>query len=120
MAPGDRLLAGTGKVLRAACGDSAIIGRIGGDEFALLTRHSAAEDCELLQNRIRSATADCNALGHLAPLSMSIGVAEFDPLRPTSVLALLERADRAMYAEKKRGRAAETAPTRLALVASAG
>jgi len=33
---------------------------------------------------------------------MSIGAADFDPLRPASILALLERADRAMYLEKFR------------------
>jgi diguanylate cyclase (GGDEF)-like protein len=118
-AAGDRLLTATASVLRSACGESAIIGRIGGDEFAVLVRHSHAEDCNLLRKRIQSVIADCNAAGHIPPLSMSIGVAEFDPLRPASVLALMERADHAMYAEKNR-KPAETAPPRLVLAASGG
>ncbi len=101
-AAGDRLLTATAEVLRSACGDSAIIGRIGGDEFAVLVRHSNGEDHNLLRKRIKSVIAECNAAGHVPPLSMSIGVAEFDHLRPVSVLALLERADRAMYVEKTR------------------
>jgi diguanylate cyclase (GGDEF)-like protein len=119
-AAGDRLLAAAGKVLRTACGEGAIVGRIGGDEFALLARQSGAETHSLLRKRIQSAIDDCNAAGQHPPLSMSIGVADFDPLRPASVLALLDQADRAMYVEKFHKLPAGAAPTRLALAASAG
>jgi diguanylate cyclase (GGDEF)-like protein len=98
-AAGDQLLKASAWALRSACGDGAIIGRIGGDEFALLTRLNPAESHNLLRKRIQDAIQDCNASGPF-PLSMSIGAAEFDPLRPASVRALLERADQAMYLEK--------------------
>jgi diguanylate cyclase (GGDEF)-like protein len=98
-AEGDELLKSTAWALRSACGDSAIIGRIGGDEFALITRLNLGESHTLLRKRIHEAIQDCNATGRF-PLSMSIGAAEFDPLRPASVRALLERADQAMYLEK--------------------
>ncbi len=101
-AAGDGLLAAAGKVLRTACGDGAIIGRIGGDEFALLARQSGAETQSMLRTRIYRAIGDCNASSKTAALSVSIGVADFDPLRPASVLALLDQADRAMYVEKSR------------------
>jgi diguanylate cyclase (GGDEF)-like protein len=122
---GDRLLAAAGKVLRMACGEGAIIGRIGGDEFALLARQSGAETHSVLRNRIQSAIDDCNGTGQNPPLSMSIGVAAFDPLRPASVLSLLDQADRAMYVEKfRKVPRADTpipmAAPRLALAASAG
>jgi len=124
---GDRLLAAAGRVLRTACGESAIVGRIGGDEFALLARQCGAESHGLLRQRIQSAIVDCNATGEAPELSMSIGVADFDPLRPTSVLALLEEADSAMYAEKLRKLCVpppmppyEAVKPCLALVASAG
>jgi diguanylate cyclase (GGDEF)-like protein len=119
-AAGDRLLTATAGVLRRACGESAIIGRIGGDEFALLGRRSDAEDHDLLRKRIRNAIIECNAAGHVPPLSMSIGVADFDHQRPVPVLALMERADRAMYAEKIRRTRADAAPPRLVLAASGG
>jgi diguanylate cyclase (GGDEF)-like protein len=98
-AAGDQLLKSCAWALRSACGDGAIIGRIGGDEFGLLTRLNPAESHNLLRKRIQDAIQDCNASGRF-PLSMSIGAAEFDPLRPASVRALLERADQAMYLEK--------------------
>lgn len=119
-AAGDRLLTATANVLRSACGESAIVGRIGGDEFAVLVRHSHAEDHTLLRKLIKNAIAECNAAGHIPPLSMSIGVAEFDHLRPVSILALLERADRAMYAEKTRKVPVDPGPPRLVLAASSG
>lgn len=101
-AAGDRLLIAAAGALRSACGDSAIIGRIGGDEFALLTRQASAESFDLLRQRILAAVAACNATGHVPTLSLSVGVADFDPQRPASILCLLDRADRAMYAEKSR------------------
>jgi diguanylate cyclase (GGDEF)-like protein len=119
-AVGDRLLTATAGVLRSACGESAIIGRIGGDEFALLVRHSDAEDHHLLRKRITNAIAECNAAGHIPALSMSIGVADFDHLRPVSVLALMEHADRAMYLEKIRKVPVDPAPPRLVLAAAGG
>ncbi len=102
-ATGDQLLRAASTALRRACGDSAIIGRIGGDEFAVLSRLIGADTNGLLRQRITDAIEDCNATGQFPPLSLSIGAADYDPLRPAPILALLERADRAMYREKFRG-----------------
>jgi diguanylate cyclase (GGDEF)-like protein len=99
---GDRLLTAAARALRSACGENAVIGRIGGDEFALLARQTSAESYDLLRQRIRSAVASCNATGQVPPLSLSVGVADFDPLRPASIVSLMDRADRAMYQEKFR------------------
>jgi diguanylate cyclase (GGDEF)-like protein len=120
---GDRLLIAAGKVLRTACADNTIVGRVGGDEFALLAKGTGAESYRALRNSLQNAIAECNATGYAPPLSMSIGVADFDPLRPASVLSLLNKADRAMYTEKfnKTPRAVfASAPAPLALAARAG
>jgi diguanylate cyclase (GGDEF)-like protein len=106
-ASGDRLLRAASTALRRACGESAIIGRIGGDEFAVLSRQIGADTSGLLRQRINDAIEDCNATGQFPPLAMSIGAADFDALQPSSILALLERADRAMYVEKFRNGAQE-------------
>jgi diguanylate cyclase (GGDEF)-like protein len=101
-ATGDRLLVAASTALRGACGENCVIGRIGGDEFAVLSRQIGADTNSLLRHRISDAIEDCNATGQFPPLSLSIGAADFDPLRPASILALMERADRAMYVEKFR------------------
>jgi diguanylate cyclase (GGDEF)-like protein len=111
---GDRLLKATAGALRCACDESTIVGRIGGDEFALLARQTSAESFDLLRQRIRSAVAASNATGQIPPLSLSVGVADFDPLRPASIVSLMDRADRAMYQEKIRR------PTQRARVALGG
>ena len=113
---GDRLLSAAARALRSACGETAVIGRIGGDEFALLARQASAESYDLLRQRIRSAVATCNATGQVPALSLSVGVADFDPLRPASIVSLMDRADRAMYQEKFR----KTVPTQRAHVALGG
>jgi diguanylate cyclase (GGDEF)-like protein len=99
---GDRLLVAASNALRQACGESAIIGRIGGDEFAIVSRQFGSDTHSLLRHRIDDAIELCNATGQYPPLSLSIGAADYDPLRPVSILALMERADRAMYLEKFR------------------
>lgn len=99
---GDQLLRAATTALRRACGARTIIGRIGGDEFAVLSRQIGADTHRLLRQRIHDALDDCKATGQYPSLSMSIGAADFDPLRPASILALLERGDRAMYLEKTR------------------
>ena len=111
---GDRLLVAAAGALRSACEESAVIGRIGGDEFALVARQTSAESYDLLRQRIRSAVATCNASGQVPALSLSVGVADFDPLRPASILSLMDRADRAMYQEKLR-KILPTHRTRVAL-----
>jgi diguanylate cyclase (GGDEF)-like protein len=99
-ATGDRLLVAASTALRRACGESTIIGRIGGDEFAVLSRQIGADTNRFLRQRIADAIEDCNATGQFPPLSLSIGAADFDPSRPASILSLMELADRAMYLEK--------------------
>jgi diguanylate cyclase (GGDEF)-like protein len=118
---GDRLLKATAWALRCACGESTIVGRIGGDEFALLARQTSAESYDLLRQRIRSAVATSNVTGQTPALSLSVGVADFDPLRPASIASLMNRADRAMYQEKLRKAHPDTEmPTQRAPVAHGG
>jgi diguanylate cyclase (GGDEF)-like protein len=96
-AAGDRALRLIAGALRAACRDSDIIGRLSGDEFAIVL----AEALELdgLEGRVRSRVAQAAELTD-HPLSVSIGVAQCPPGEPCSLAELFEAADRAMYAEK--------------------
>jgi diguanylate cyclase (GGDEF)-like protein len=99
---GDALLRRTAQVLHDASGDHNVVGRLGGDEFAVLDASIKRSGRNLVLRRIQDAVEDRNAQAGVPPLSLSIGVAEFDPLNPVSITTLLELADRSMYRHKTR------------------
>lgn len=76
-----------------------VLGRMGDDEFAALTTSPqyASRGAILL----RAARSPQEGGSDLPPLSLDVGVAHFDPHRPTSIDKLLEVAERAMYEQKK-------------------
>ncbi len=100
---GDRALIETANVLRETFRESDIIARIGGDEFVVLAVETDSVGPEVLVARLQGCLKTGNArVGHLYELSLSVGIAHYDPENPCSIDELLARADRAMY-EKKRG-----------------
>jgi len=99
-AAGDSLLTRTAHVLRAAFRDRDPVARLGGDEFAVLVATSDARASKRIMARIQAATAVAN-LSHTEPLlSLSVGFAQFDPGKPSSLPELLRKADTVMYASK--------------------
>jgi diguanylate cyclase (GGDEF)-like protein len=89
-----------------------VLGRLGGDEFAALTTcpEYASRGAIVLRAGRRPPHS-----GDLAALSLSVGVAHFDPRRPVSVDELLESAEQTMYQHKRVTRIASselTPPTR--------
>lgn len=98
---GDRALQKTSMILKQTFRESDIIGRLGGDEFAVLV----IDDDELQKNilkRLEERIKEANATSDIScQISMSIGVAAYDPSRPCSVEELMFEADRLMYIQKK-------------------
>jgi diguanylate cyclase (GGDEF)-like protein len=82
-----------------------IVGRIGGEEFALLLPGTPLAGAMLTADRIRG-TARSVVMPHavgLPALTISVGVAELHPGDASSD-AMLGRADAAMYRAKRGGR----------------
>jgi len=75
---------------------------MGGDEFAIFpidSTHTGAESAEM---RLRRNIAEFNAdKGNPFMLSVSMGIASYDPEHPCSIDELLVRADKLMYEEKR-------------------
>ncbi len=94
---GDRALEFVAGALRSACRESDIVGRLSGDEFAILL--AEAHERDGLEGRVRARVADAAAAFGL-PLSVSIGMAYCEPGERCEVADLVARADRAMYEEK--------------------
>jgi len=98
---GDKLLSEVAALLRDSAREADVVGRIGGDEFALLLPEQRAEAAGAVTNRIRSRVADCRATLRLGvPWDLTIGIAAF-PEDGETLPDLLATADRRLY--EKRG-----------------
>ena len=99
---GDRMLRLVSSVLVAHKRRHDALGRVGGEEFALVLRGADAEAAQVVAARIRGALRAATVL-EPANLTLSVGVAERSDAAASSH-ALLEAADRALYLAKDRGR----------------
>src|SRR5438270_4789961 len=97
---GDALLLRCAAVLNNTFREADIVARLGGDEFAVLASEGADHTCEIILSRMESALKEMNG-GTPAQLSLSVGVARFDPQDPVSLAELLTTADHNMYEQKR-------------------
>ncbi len=101
---GDRVLRMVADAIAGAVRDDDVPARYGGEEFAVLLRNPTAQVALEIGERVRRAAAllDLRSLG-VDGVTVSVGVAVSDaPDQP--IRALIERADRALYAAKGAGR----------------
>jgi diguanylate cyclase (GGDEF)-like protein/PAS domain S-box-containing protein len=104
---GDAALTETAAVLTEVFRESDILARIGGDEFAVLAIDSSADHEDILRNRLYERVARHNGMaGRLYILSMSCGMAFFDPEAPVTMDDLMAAADIRMYEQKRRKKGA--------------
>jgi diguanylate cyclase (GGDEF)-like protein/PAS domain S-box-containing protein len=103
-AVGDEVLVRVAARLGGAVRGEDAVGRIGGDEFLVISRHlSGPGDVDALADRIRTAIcAETSIGGHPVQLAASIGVT-WSGSGLTSD-ALIAQADAAMYESKRDGR----------------
>jgi diguanylate cyclase (GGDEF)-like protein len=99
---GDRVIAhfsGTAmQMLRA----QDVIGRYGGEEFVVLLPRTGIEAGAAIAERIRTRIAESNPK-EMPRYTVSIGIASLDAAHP-SMVALLDAADKALYAAKREGK----------------
>ena len=101
---GDEALRRVADVIRSELRRTDVGARWGGDEFAVLAPRTSGPTGVAIAERIRTSILQQRAD---APLSVSIGVASFDPSVdriPIDADALMHAADAAMYDAKRRGR----------------
>jgi diguanylate cyclase (GGDEF)-like protein len=97
---GDQVLIDVAHRIVGACDDDDVVGRIGGDEFAVLLAHgdSPAAAEAVARRMLASIKQPCS---NGAAISASIGIAMATPFVTNSTDALLAEADRAMYSVKR-------------------
>jgi diguanylate cyclase (GGDEF)-like protein/PAS domain S-box-containing protein len=110
---GDVALRGVADALRAVLRESDVVGRMGGDEFAVLLVNATEDAAASFEARLTAALGPKRGKGSETDvglaLSLSIGSASSGPTRRRSLDELLRRADAAMYARKRRSQASRSA-----------
>jgi len=104
---GDAVLGRIGRVIHATVRDYDIVGRFGGEEFAIVLPETGVHDAGMLAERIRQAVAAerFEVATSTVPIgvTMSLGVACY-PSHADAPTALVETADAAVYQAKATGR----------------
>ncbi len=98
---GDLALIRTADALEKTFRNSDVIARLGGDEFAVLALEASCENRETILRRLEKSLNGSSTEESRYVLSLSIGMARFDPKHPVSLGKLIASADEAMYEEKK-------------------
>lgn len=105
-AVGDQALRGLAERCRSQLRVIDVIGRYGGEEFAVALPETDIEAAEHIAERLRVAVENAAFTTAQGPISLtiSVGVAVYDPNDPTTLDAVIDRADRALYIAKRSGR----------------
>jgi diguanylate cyclase (GGDEF)-like protein len=98
---GDLALIRAADALEQTFRDSDILARIGGDEFAVLALEGSGQSQGIILRRLEKNLKISGAIEKRYELSLSVGVARFDPKRAVSLGELMSQADQAMYEQKR-------------------
>ncbi len=105
---GDQVLQGVAKLIRGISRDVDIVGRYGGEEFMVLLPETDLDAAIVYAERVRKTVEKWGTgrkelnPGH--SVSISIGVASYVAEMDTAGENFIDKADKALYAAKERGR----------------
>ena len=104
-AAGDAVLKATAQCLAGSLRASDLLGRIGGEEFSIFLPDTSLQGAMTLAEGVRLAVEQCRPnIGHTKlTITASVGVAA-QTLEMSSMQAIQQHADEAMYHAKKAGR----------------
>lgn len=104
-AAGDEIIAWLGSVLSESFRKSDIVGRIGGEEFAVCCIDCDAANAFLLGERIRQECMQTvhDKIAKDLVVTISVGIAQYRP-EDTQFASVLDRADKQLYTAKRSGR----------------
>lgn len=103
---GDEVLCAIAAAARAVCRDTDVLGRLGGEEFALVSPGADAAQALALAERLRAAIAAIRIARDAGELTCtaSFGVASYGAGSAAALDALICKADQALFLAKRGGR----------------
>jgi diguanylate cyclase (GGDEF)-like protein len=99
---GDRALKRTADVLEETFRHSDVVARLGGDEFAVLAIEAAGHSEATIKTRLFECLNSISVEQLRYNISLSVGLARFDPGSRSSIGELMVKADQSMYEQKRR------------------
>ncbi len=105
-AAGDAVLSEIGRLLNAAIRKNDLVCRFGGEEFAAILPHTDLENARRQCERLRETIAvhPFRFQSIQIHVTISIGIASFDPAQEPGIERLIADADKALYRAKASGR----------------
>ncbi len=99
---GDKAIIETAEILKETFRESDVAARIGGDEFVVMPAVISNASLEMVLERLHKNIDRVNARADRKyQISLSYGIALYDPEEPCTIEELLNRGDRMMYENKK-------------------
>lgn len=99
---GDKALKVIATILKQTFRTSDLIARLGGDEFIVLALNAPATGVQTMTARLQSNLKHHNTQNRYYQLSLSMGIAQFDPNKVTSLEEMIVEADKALYENKRK------------------
>jgi diguanylate cyclase (GGDEF)-like protein len=100
---GDDALARLGTAIKKRLRTSDVVGRIGGDEFAMLLPETGRKEAELIATALLDLVGNERVGTDGTKLGCSLGIVAFSAAEDLELGNLLHAADQAMYAAKRAG-----------------
>ena len=103
---GDIVLKETARLLKESVRKIDLAARYGGEEFAVILPETDIENAKMVAERIRKKIEEFKVPGQNEPLhvTVSVGVAQYEPEKDTEKKDFIEHADKALYKAKDSGR----------------
>ncbi len=103
---GDEVILRIAAQLKNTVREGDILSRFGGEEFTLLLPSSGRKEAWIAAERIRTAIEELVTIyhGNILKVTISLGLATYNPYEKLDSNSLIKRADQALYDSKKNGR----------------
>ena len=96
---GDQVLAEYADIIHDLLRENDVFCRIGGEEFVIISPHTALEDARVVAEKVRHVVKESKKI---VPITMSFGVVEYTMTE--SLESMFKRADQMLYKAKELGR----------------